>query len=94
MEQSKKMKNKQLVINFFNHLVEGGMRQDVAARKTAKTYSIPVKKIRALLLIKPNKVTDQRNALIKYLHKEHKMGADEIGIIIGMAPVYIKRFLK
>lgn len=88
------MKNKQLVINFFNHLVEGGMRQDVAARKTAKTYLLPIKKVRSLLLIKPNKIIDQRNALIKYLHKEHKISADEIGTIIGMAPVYVNRFFK
>ncbi len=88
------MKNKELVINYFKHLTGGGMRQDVAARKTAKQYGLSVKRTRALLLIKPNKAIDQRNALIKYMHKEHNLSADEIGIIIGMAPIYIKRFLK
>lgn len=93
MEQPK-MKNKQLVINYYNHLIEGGMITGVAIRKTAKAYQLPTSKVRSLLLIKPNKATTQRNSLIKYLHKEHKMGADEIGTIIGMSPVYIKRFLK
>lgn len=88
------MKNKDIVINYYNHLVLSGIRSDVAVRRTAKAYQLPTKKVRAILPLKPNKAINQRNTLIKYLNKEMGLGADEIGTIIEMSPACVKRLLK
>jgi hypothetical protein len=88
------MKNKDIVANYYNHLILSGTRSDIAIRKTAKAYKLTTSQVRRVIPIKPNKAIDQRNTLIKYLSKEIGLGTDEIGTIIKMSPVYVKRLLK